>query len=276
MEYKIKTVLLGDFSTGKTCIHNTVCGRIVEDADEVKSTIGVGFSAQRFDFPEFKCNMHLWDTAGTERFRSLTKPYIRNSAIVFLVFDICDRTTFDHLDYWKGLAFEVPHDCSHSDHLPMICILACKAEKDVREHAVTSKEIEEKANGWSCPWWRVSTKGSIPFVGTPCQYIAQEHPVSGELKLVIPNRLNPAEKFRKISPREQMFTVFSAMANRFDQYIREYIKRWGSSQVCKETCSLGTFTKKGGLPLHLVDIPLDDSGHDIILTKSNNLNKCCK
>jgi small GTP-binding protein len=47
-----------------------------------------------------KIKLQLWDTAGQEKFRAVTKSYYRNSLAVFLVMDITRRDTYNHLGTW--------------------------------------------------------------------------------------------------------------------------------------------------------------------------------
>jgi small GTP-binding protein len=44
--------------------------------------------------------VQLWDTAGTERFRTITPIYYRNVDGVLLVFDLTDRNSFRSIQYW--------------------------------------------------------------------------------------------------------------------------------------------------------------------------------
>ncbi len=44
--------------------------------------------------------VQLWDTAGTERFRTITPIYYRNVDGVLLVFDLTDRASFRSIQYW--------------------------------------------------------------------------------------------------------------------------------------------------------------------------------
>ena len=46
--------------------------------------------------------MKLWDTAGLEKYRSLTKLYYKNSHIIILVYDITNQKSFDELEYWAN------------------------------------------------------------------------------------------------------------------------------------------------------------------------------
>lgn len=44
--------------------------------------------------------VQLWDTAGTERYRTMTPIYYRNVDGVLLIFDITDRASFRSIQYW--------------------------------------------------------------------------------------------------------------------------------------------------------------------------------
>ena len=44
--------------------------------------------------------IQMWDTAGQEAYRSITRSYYKNSTCVFIVYDISDKKTFDDVDIW--------------------------------------------------------------------------------------------------------------------------------------------------------------------------------
>lgn len=44
--------------------------------------------------------LQLWDTAGQERFRTLIPSYIRDSAVVIIVYDVTSRTSFEAVEHW--------------------------------------------------------------------------------------------------------------------------------------------------------------------------------
>lgn len=48
--------------------------------------------------------MQLWDTAGQEKFKSITRSYYRNSVGVIIVYDITNRKTFEHVQEWLSEA----------------------------------------------------------------------------------------------------------------------------------------------------------------------------
>lgn len=52
------------------------------------------------EIDERQIKLQIWDTAGQEAFRSITRSYYRGAAGALLVYDITRRETFDHLARW--------------------------------------------------------------------------------------------------------------------------------------------------------------------------------
>jgi len=63
-------------------------------------TIGVEFGARMITVGDTQVKLQIWDTAGQESFRSITRSYYRGAAGALLVYDITRRDTFQHLGRW--------------------------------------------------------------------------------------------------------------------------------------------------------------------------------
>ena len=64
-------------------------------------TIGVEFGARMITVKDStQVKLQIWDTAGQESFRSITRSYYRGAAGALLVYDITRRDTFQHLSRW--------------------------------------------------------------------------------------------------------------------------------------------------------------------------------
>jgi len=63
-------------------------------------TIGVEFGARTITVDNNQVKLQIWDTAGQEKFRSITRSYYRGAAGALLVYDITRRETFEHLASW--------------------------------------------------------------------------------------------------------------------------------------------------------------------------------
>ena len=96
-----KVVLLGDSGVGKTCIISRyISGQFDENS---ASTNGASYASKQVDYEHLKKSVMLdiWDTAGQEKYKSLTKFFYKDAAVAVLVYDITSKETFDNLKkYW--------------------------------------------------------------------------------------------------------------------------------------------------------------------------------
>ena len=63
-------------------------------------TIGCEFMAKNINIKDRNIRIQIWDTAGQEAFRSITRSYYKNSTCAFIVYDITSRKTFDNVIIW--------------------------------------------------------------------------------------------------------------------------------------------------------------------------------
>jgi small GTP-binding protein len=94
-----KVLLLGDTSVGKTCF----LLRYTEDTftENHISTIGVDFKLKLLSTaPEKNIKLQIWDTAGQDRFRCITKSYFRGSHGILLIYDITSTSSFNNIKNW--------------------------------------------------------------------------------------------------------------------------------------------------------------------------------
>merc|ERR1711865_763298 len=82
--------------------------------------------------------LQIWDTAGQESFRSITRSYYRGAAGALLVYDITRRDTFNHLTRWLEEAKQ------NSNPNMVIMLIGNKSDLDHRR-AVSTKEGEQFA-----------------------------------------------------------------------------------------------------------------------------------
>ena len=95
----IKVILLGNSGTGKTSLINVYEGN--QFSNDTLSTFGSQYINKQLIINEETYNVHIWDTAGQEQFRSMNKIFIKGSNIVIFVYDITDKKTFKGLtDFW--------------------------------------------------------------------------------------------------------------------------------------------------------------------------------
>lgn len=64
------------------------------------TTIGVEFGSKIISVNDKQIKLQIWDTAGQETFKSITRSYYRGSIGVILVYDITNRDSFNNIMKW--------------------------------------------------------------------------------------------------------------------------------------------------------------------------------
>ena len=83
---------------GKSCLLLQFTDKRFQHVHDL--TIGVEFGSRMVTIDDKQIKLQIWDTAGQESFRSITRSYYRGAAGALLVYDITRRETFDHLASW--------------------------------------------------------------------------------------------------------------------------------------------------------------------------------
>jgi Ras-related protein Rab-5C len=105
-----KVVFLGDANVGKSSMFQRFCHNKFPDSYDV--TVGGAYNQKRVTLKNGEImKLHLWDTGGEERFRSMASLYYRDADAVVLTYDITDMVTFKSIDYWlKELDSKIQQD----------------------------------------------------------------------------------------------------------------------------------------------------------------------
>jgi len=96
--YLFKYIIIGDTGAGKSCLLLQFTDKRFQPVHDL--TIGVEFGARLVAIDKKQIKLQIWDTAGQESFRSITRSYYRGAAGALLVYDITRRETFQHLGRW--------------------------------------------------------------------------------------------------------------------------------------------------------------------------------
>jgi small GTP-binding protein len=95
---RLKVVLLGDSSTGKTTLLTQWCESLV--VPNQPPTIGAGFRHMTIDLGGESTEVDFWDTAGQEMYRSTAPIYCRDAQAAMIVYDVTNRQSFASLSDW--------------------------------------------------------------------------------------------------------------------------------------------------------------------------------
>ena len=149
IDYILKYIVVGDTAVGKSnlllrYIFNTFKA-------EYQLTIGVSFGEKKVKHNNKIFQLHIWDTAGQEQFRSITKSYYKNAVCALVVYDITCRRSFESIKQWI-------EDCTN--YMPkknFIVIVGNKCDlEDERE--VSTEEGQQLADFYGFLFFETSAK----------------------------------------------------------------------------------------------------------------------
>ena len=127
----IKIILLGETGVGKTNLINVFFGLKFED--QIDSTLASYCNEGKFNYNNESYNYAIWDTAGQEKFRAISKLFIRDAQIILIVYSIINRKTFEQVNFWLNLVKENLENNTY--------ILGLVANKiDLYEHQIVKDE----------------------------------------------------------------------------------------------------------------------------------------
>ena len=114
---EVKIVLLGNTGVGKSSIAMRFSQDKFLESHEV--TIGGAYFQHQITLPNgVSVKMHIWDTGGAERFRSMAHIYYKDAAVAILTYDITQAKSLDGVKYWMDDLER------HADRSKMVLALA--------------------------------------------------------------------------------------------------------------------------------------------------------
>jgi len=97
-DYLFKILIIGESDVGKQDFllrftDDSFTGTLLED-------IGLDFRIKKLNFQNKIVKLQIWDTAGEERFRTITKTYCKGSHGIILMYDVTDKNSFKNIRNW--------------------------------------------------------------------------------------------------------------------------------------------------------------------------------
>jgi small GTP-binding protein len=130
-KYVFKYIIIGDTGkrellqgVGKSCLLLRFIDGKFNTRYEV--TVGVEFGAKLVNINEDPVKLQIWDTAGQETFKSITRSYYRSAAGALLVYDVTNRESFQNVHKWLEECRE------HGNPLMTIILIGNKVDLEDR------------------------------------------------------------------------------------------------------------------------------------------------
>ena len=165
----LKCIVVGDVNVGKSSFCLNLTNKYVPI--DYQTTIGVDFFVKILNLNNNNIKLIIWDTAGLEQFKSITRTYYRGSNLVFLFFDLSNINSFYNLKSWQS---EVENECGGE------IIKICVGNKNDLSMLVNECDILEYC-----------VKNNMNYISTNCR----NDNVEDKLKKVLDTHIIPKYNF---------------------------------------------------------------------------------
>ena len=157
-EAKYKILILGDSKVGKSCFLTRYADKTYQE--DYLSTIGMDYKIKNYELENGDIiKLYIWDTAGQDRFRSITSNYYKGADGIILIYDITKQETFNNVRNWiTSIKEEAP--------AKVVLILVGNKVDDEKNRAVSQSEGEKIADEYNLPFLECSAKSDINVTET--------------------------------------------------------------------------------------------------------------
>jgi small GTP-binding protein len=93
-----KVVMLGSSTVGKS----SIVTRLIRDCfpTEIMPTVGASFLTKTVTVGDIQVKLQIWDTGGSERYRSMAPMYFRDANAAIIVYDVTSAQSFQEMEIW--------------------------------------------------------------------------------------------------------------------------------------------------------------------------------
>ena len=150
-----KVVLVGDTGVGKTSIIERYINNKYDENQ--KTTLVSSYTFKKIDIKKYNksISLDIWDTAGQEVYRALSKNFYLNASIGILVYDITRKDSFDSIkDYWHEQLK------TFGEENMIFCVTGNKTDLFQKE-AIPEKEARNYAKSINALFHLVSCKDCV-------------------------------------------------------------------------------------------------------------------
>ena len=146
-----KVLLLGDSTVGKTCFLLRYCDKRFQEAH--LSTIGLDYRLKTMTLESGKkIKLQIWDTAGQDRFRAITKNYYKGANGIILIYDVTNLQTYENVKNWIAQIRE------EANPNVIIYLAGNKIDVSEEEKVVKTEDGQKIADEFNLPFYETSAK----------------------------------------------------------------------------------------------------------------------
>ena len=157
-----KVIVIGDAFVGKTCLIHRMAEDVYDDHG-YQATIGVEFNPLIAVVNGKEVKVALWDIAGSDTYRTITKNYFRASEIALLCFSLNNKTSFTNLEKWHQTLLD------NTSSLSAKFLVGCKADDSNDE--ISPSEISDFAKKINAEYFSTSSKTSLNVIELVSRFV---------------------------------------------------------------------------------------------------------
>ena len=145
----MKIIIVGDSSVGKS---NLILQYTENRFNEGHNpTLGLDFLAKKVKVNDLMFMCQIWDTAGQENFRSITRTYYKDCTCAIIVFDITSRRSFNSVQSWFN---DINDNCTKNT---LVVLVGNKVDLDSKRQ-VLYEDAVNYANSVGLQYFETSAK----------------------------------------------------------------------------------------------------------------------
>jgi len=150
---QFKFLVLGEQRIGKTCLIERYVNRNFNFNDNYIATIGMDIRIKKLEINQTDFNISITDTAGQERFRSLTKMFYKGADGILVGFDLTDPKTLEQVNYWIGQI-----EANKAKDYPISLVLFGNKCDDKENIKVKEEDIKKMREKYKLEYFETSAK----------------------------------------------------------------------------------------------------------------------
>ena len=149
-----KVLLLGDSTVGKTCFLMRYTDNTFQEIH--MSTIGLDYRLKNITLENGKnIKIQIWDTAGQDRFRAITKNYYKGANGIILIYDVTNKQSYENVKNWLTQIKE------EANPNVIIYLAGNKIDVEEEQRVITTEDGQKIADEYKLPFKETSAKNGI-------------------------------------------------------------------------------------------------------------------
>lgn len=160
-DLSFKIIVVGDSGVGKSCL--TMKGTKNHYEESYSPTVGFEFFTFNIRINDKNIKLQIWDTAGQDRFRAITKNYYKGANGIILIYDVTNMQTYENVKNWIS---QIKEEASPN---VIIYLVGNKIDVPDEQRLIKAEDGQKIADEFNLPFKEASAKD-----GTNVNEIFQE------------------------------------------------------------------------------------------------------